>query len=61
MADLNSLEIATLAAKVVEHVGTVDADIGVKIAALRIAADTLQSAITMQAIAASLRNTLTPR
>jgi len=61
MSDLNSLEIATLAAKLVEQVGAVDADIGVKIAALRIAADTLQSAVTMQAIAASLRNTLTPR
>lgn len=54
-------EVAMLVGDLVRHVATSDADIAVKIAALRAAADLLAQAASAAHLAAIIRQSLTPK
>lgn len=55
MDDFNASQIAVLSARILEHSAGIDADVSLKIAALRVAAETLQQAVTVAAHVPTVR------
>lgn len=60
MTEFNEQKIASVAAQIIDAVKLIDADIGVKVAALRSAADIMQNAISIRSLAQMLANIMDP-
>ena len=59
--NFREVEVSKLSADLVEHLSNNQADVQVKIAALRAAADAIQQSVLIQALAVSIANILTPK